>query len=205
MNFFDNILYKINKPKVIIISGDGRAAAKAVIFGIIEPHYKIGKDLFIFEYNPKEIDKMEFFIKNSSQTVFVATNVGEIPLDKDSFAGSKEKIAEIKKTVQSLPSDAFLAVNYDDETLKVLKGESKAKLLAFGLAEGVDVRASDITWGQEINFKINYKGSTVPAWISGEKGKEQIYAALAGVACGIALGLNLVVISQTLKTLIFKK
>lgn len=60
-----------------------------------------------------------------------------------------------------------------------------------------ELRVSDIkTNGQGTNFKVSYCGSIVPFWIApGLK----IEDALAIIAAGLAIDLNLVEISQALK------
>jgi len=71
-----------------------------------------------------------------------------------------------------------------------------------------ELQVSDIKMnGQGINFKVSYRGSIVPFWlitepgITAEKAKLKIQDALALVAVGLAIDLNLVEISQALKNL----
>lgn len=60
-----------------------------------------------------------------------------------------------------------------------------------------ELKISDVKMnGKGMNFKINYRGSVVPFWAaSGFK----IEDALAIISIGLAIGLNLVEISQALK------
>lgn len=55
-----------------------------------------------------------------------------------------------------------------------------------------DIKASD----QELNFKVTWKGSTVPFWLSS---KYKVEDALSVIAVGLTFGLNLVEISQALR------
>jgi len=50
------------------------------------------------------------------------------------------------------------------------------------------------------NFKIINEGNAIPFWLGGVFGKEQIYGALAAVCAGKITGLNLVEMSQLLKS-----
>ena len=50
--------------------------------------------------------------------------------------------------------------------------------------------------GQELNFKVSWRGSTVPFWVSS---KYQVSDIVSIIAAGLAFGLNLVEISQELK------
>lgn len=68
-----------------------------------------------------------------------------------------------------------------------------------------ELQVSDIKLNGGINFKVNYRGSVVPFWlvadaeITQEVAEAKIRDVLPTVAVGLALNLNLVEISQTLK------
>ena len=69
-----------------------------------------------------------------------------------------------------------------------------------------ELKITDIkTDEQGINFKVNYRGSTVPFWlmhkpeITVEKAKIKAQESLTIIAMGLAVDLNLVEISQILK------
>ena len=53
------------------------------------------------------------------------------------------------------------------------------------------------TWGT--NFKVSYSGSAVPVFLPHCFGKQQVYAALAGISVGLAYKMNLVDIADALK------
>ncbi len=202
MNIFEKIKFLLNKPKVIIIVGKGRDLAKEAIFQVLKNHFKIGKEILIFNTDfrsPKEINQFNFLIKNCSLPVLIISHIGEIPFDKDFFAGELEETIEVRKMAKILPPFSHLILNFDDETVREIKAETNLKELTFGFQEGADFRATDIKLNTGTNFKINYKGNVVPIWLEKLFGKEQIYAALASIAVGTIFGLNLVEISQALK------
>lgn len=61
---------------------------------------------------------------------------------------------------------------------------------------------SDETETEEgINFKINYLGSSVPIWIKGIFKKEDLNNILAGISAGLSAGMNIVEISEKLKSI----
>jgi len=69
-----------------------------------------------------------------------------------------------------------------------------------------ELKVSDIKTDERgINFKVNYRGSTVPFWLTGESGitvekaKIKIQEILPVIGLGLGLDLNLVEISQLLK------
>jgi len=200
MNLLSKIKFILKRPKVIIVTGKGRASAKEAIFQVLKLHFKIGKDILIFESDLREeIRQFEWLIKNSSLPVLVVSQVGEIPFDKDFFAGEREDTLEIRKLTKALPVFGYLILNFDDETVREIKDETNLKEITFGFQEGADFRATDIKLNKGTNFKLNYKGSIVPVWLEKLFGKEQIYSALASAAVGTIFDLNLVEISQALK------
>lgn len=211
MNFLLKLRFLLKRPKIIIVTGEGRACAKEAIFQVLKPHFKIGAEVLIFETdltNSTDAKKFKFLIKHSSLPILVVTHVGDIPFDKIFFAGEMEKTIEIRKLAKSLPSHGYLVLNFDDETVREIKTETNLNELTFGFQERADFQASDIKLNTETNFKINYKGNIVPVWLVPTShtpnfdvgvGKEQIYSALASVCVGTIFDLNLVEISQSLK------
>jgi UDP-N-acetylmuramoyl-tripeptide--D-alanyl-D-alanine ligase len=202
MNIFEKIKFILKKPKVIIVTGAGRVSTKEAIFQVLKKYFKIGNEVFIFDSDLTNYpggEKFKFLIKISSLPILVVTHIGDIPFDKDFFAGDREKTEGIRKLAKMMPAQGWLILNFDDETVREIKDETNLKEMTFGFQEGADFQASDIKLNHGTNFKINYKGSIVPVWLEGLFGKEQIYASLAAAAVGTIFDLNLVEISQALK------
>lgn len=60
---------------------------------------------------------------------------------------------------------------------------------------------SDETETEEgINFKINYLGNSVPVWIKGIFKKEDLNNMLSAISAGLSAGMNIVEISEKLKS-----
>ena len=202
MNFLSKIRFYLRKPKVVIVTGQGRSCAKEAIFQVLKPYFEIGKNILLFEADLTDYpvrEKFKFLVRNSSLPILVVTHIGDIPPDKNFFAGEKDKTLEIRKLAKSLPPYGYLILNFDDETVREIKAETNLKEITFGFQEGADFRASDIHFNTGTNFKINYKGNLVPVWLEKLFGKEQIYSALAAACVGTIFDLNLVEISQALK------
>jgi UDP-N-acetylmuramoyl-tripeptide--D-alanyl-D-alanine ligase len=202
MNFLSKIKFIFKKTKVILVAGQGRACAREAICRVLEGKFELGKDVLVFETDLTKEDnaeKFKFLLKNSPFPVLVATHAGDIPFAQDFFAGEKERVEEIMKLAEILPSQGHLILNFDDETVREIIDETNLKELTFGFGEGADLRASDVNLNSGTNFKINERGNVVPIWLEGLFGKEQIYSALAAAAAGTIFGLNLVEISQALK------
>jgi UDP-N-acetylmuramoyl-tripeptide--D-alanyl-D-alanine ligase len=190
---FGKIKYLFQRNPVIVITGEGRVLAKEAIPLLI-------KDAKIFSLEDSQIKKSEFFLKSSPISVLVVTHVGDIPFDRDYFAGEKEKIEKTIELAKTLPPACYLVLNYDDETVREINDVTNLHTFTFGFSERADFFASDLKFNYGINFKVNYKGSVVPFWLEGTFGKEQIYTALAAAAVGTIFGKNLVEISQAMRS-----
>ena len=202
MNLINKIKFLLKRPKVVIVTGEGRACAKEAISQVLKQYFKINSEILIFDSdlrNSSSVETLRFFIKNSSLPVLVVSHVGDIPPEKDFFAGEKEKTLTIRKLAKTMPAQGFLVLNFDDETVREIKDETNLKELTFGFQEGADFRATDLKLNTGTNFKINYKGNIVPVWLEKLFGKEQVYSALSAAAVGTVFDLNLVQISQALK------
>lgn len=199
MNLIKKIKFLLERPKLILITGNGRFTAKEVIYQVLKQYFKIEKEIWIFETDLKEFGKFKFLIKNSSLPILVVTHFGDIPFDKDFFASERNDTILVRKLARELPVFGHLILNFDDETVREIRDETNLKEMTFGFQEGADFRASDIKLNRGTNFKLNYKGNVVPIWLEKLFGKEQIYSALVALAVGTVLNLNLVEISQSLK------
>lgn len=203
MNIFKKIKFLLTKPKAVIVIGQGRKAAKEAIFQVLKQHFKIGKEILIFESELKNstgVEKFNFLVKNSSLPILVVAHITEILSDQDFFAGNQENTTEIQQITKLLPGQGYLVLNFDNDAAKEIKSLTNAKTLTFGFQEKADIWISDVNSDiNETNFKINYQGKIVPIWLKNIAGKEQIYASISAVAVGIILGLNLVEISQALR------
>ena len=178
-NLVNKILFLLKKPPIAIIFGKERVFVKNKIQKIIA-----GRNVLIFEAGPENSRNHDFFIKNSSLPILLFTDESQIPTD----------------LLKIMPESGFIIVNFDFGILGKIKNKTSAKILTYGFGEGADILASDINVSEnEINFKINYQNSIVPVWLKNTDEKEDVHNALAAVGVGLALGMNLVEISQKLK------
>jgi UDP-N-acetylmuramyl pentapeptide synthase len=75
------------------------------------------------------------------------------------------------------------------------------KVISYGQKEGKDLFVSDINVGdKETNFKVNYMGDSVPFWLEGKIDNGKLATVLAAISFGVARNINLVDISQALKS-----
>jgi UDP-N-acetylmuramoyl-tripeptide--D-alanyl-D-alanine ligase len=212
MSFFAKTNFYFKKPKIIIVTGNGSSSTTGAIFQILSKKLKVRKilnqnlpfvskdEILIFETKVDNLKLFNFLIKNSSQPILMITHFGEIPPDRDSFLGDKKEVEEILKFIKTMSANGQLILNFDDEAVREIKNSTNLKILTFGFQSGSDFRASDIKLNHGTNFKLNYQGNTVPIWLDYLFGKEQIYSALAAISIATIFDLNLVEISQVLKS-----
>ena len=200
MTLINKIKFFLKKPRVIIVTGRGKETAKEAITHALKRHFIIGSEVLIGADGEESV----FLLKNSKMPIVVSTHIGEYHPDKEFFAGDREDIKEATELIKILPSYGYAILNFDDETVRELKNTSIAHPMTFGFGARADIRATDIVLTQPpnygANFKLNYDGNIVPIWLENLFGKENIYAALAAAAVGEVLGLNLVEISEAMKS-----
>ena len=188
----------------MMILGKGKEIASLAISQVLQPSLRVGKEILVYQVDPLNIKEAEFLLKNAGSIILVLTHMGEYHAEKEFFASEKSGVAFAERLVGILPKHGKLVLNFDDETIRDIKNRTSANTLAFGFGVRADIQATDVflTQSPELgtNFKINYEGNIVPVWLKNLFGKEHIYAALAAVAVGELLGLNLVEISGSLKS-----
>ena len=159
--------------------------------------------VLILEMGADKPGDIEYLVEMVPLDIGVVTKVSPVHIE---FFGTIEKIAREKgDLIRSLEKDKYALLNFDDQRVKDMKEITKAKVLSYGFNEDCDVKiiGADIRVEEGkvkgLSFKLGYEGATVPMLMPGVVGFHQLYAALAGAAVGIAMGMNMVDISQALK------
>ena len=212
MNFFTKLIFSFKRPNLILVAGNNRETTAEAVRSVFDKYFRAKKiqkidlrnvldsEVLILPWKSKAVQNLNFFVKKSRLPVLVITAVGEIPPKRDFFAGEKKEIKEIVELAKILPTCGRLILNFDDETVRETDELTNLHTLTFGFQQRADFQISDIRLNGGTNFKINHKGNIVPFWLERLFGKEHIYAALASTAVGAMFGLNLVQISQALKS-----
>ncbi len=151
---------------------------------------------------PKDMDYLNSIAKCK---IGVVTAIGSVHLEY--FKNKNELQKEKAKLIAGVMKEGWSVVNYDDEEVRKMINVSKAKVISYGFHERAKVRASDLIFSygendeniQGISLKLSYDGSSVPVHIPSALGKGMVYSAMAGASVGLAYGMNLLEISQTLK------
>jgi UDP-N-acetylmuramoyl-tripeptide--D-alanyl-D-alanine ligase len=187
------------------------------IWGWIQVFWKIKKLLLIRDKNYPEIlilemgvdreGDMDYLLSIVKPDIGVLTNVSQSHLE---YFGSLEKIKKEKaKLIKNLNKDGLAILNFDNKNLQDLPREIKSKCWLYGLGEGVDFLAKDVSltlpadllsgefYG--INFKLEHQGSVLPIILPGAISYPAVHSSLVALAIGLYLNLNLIEIKKYLQ------
>lgn len=170
-------------------------------------------EILVLEYGIDRPGDMDYLLSIAKPLIAVVCAIGDVPVHVEFFKDPEEVIAEKRKLVAALSKDGWAVLNRDDNAVYEMAEKISAHTLTFGFEEHSkikiinyqlsifkDEKLGDIPDG--ISFKIEYSGHLVPFWIFGGFGKPQAYAGAAAAAVGMALDLNLVEISEALRSYI---
>lgn len=154
---------------------------------------------------PKDMKKL---ISYAKPDIGVITALGEVPVHVEYFKNPEEVAKEKGRLVKTINQDGYAILNADDKLSLSLREKTKAKILTFGFSEEADLTASNyrIVYKKEgerdipegITFKVDYKGNIIPVRLPDVFGKQIVYAALAAMAVGVAMGMNLIETAESL-------
>jgi len=140
-----------------------------------------------------------------SPDILIYTRFADVPVHVENFSSPEALFAEKALLIDVLKQEGLLVLNQDDERILALKQRSRSMVVTFGFDEKAMVRAShdEIEYDKEGNplgaiFKINFDGSAVPIRLSNVLGKQYMYAALAAVAVGAYLKVNMITMVEAL-------
>jgi len=163
--------------------------------------------ILIIEMGADRPGDIKYLTKFVRSKVGVITAVGDIPVHVEFFESPQALALEKRKLITSLKSNGIAVLNYDDDMVRKMGEDIRAKVLTYGFNKGADIQAAnyevkctDLEEGVSslTTFKLNHKGSAVPIRLTNILGKHQIYPALAAAAVGIIFNLNLIEISEGL-------
>lgn len=129
-------------------------------------------------------------------TIGVVTTVGYSHLEY--FKTLNNLIKEKRTLVEFLPKNGWAVLNFDDPGVLKMKTKTKAKILTYGLKDGADVKAANVSFDfAGTSFKLIYKGSVIPVRLN-NLGYSYVKASLAAVAVGLAVGMDIIDIVDSL-------
>lgn len=125
--------------------------------------------------------------------IAVITKVSEVPVHVEFFPSPEAVLEEKFSLAQSLKKNGTLVVSADDARLMEAAKGITQKVLTFGLQNKATITATDMTMdiARGISFKLNYEGNSIPLSIKGVLGNQHIYPLIAAAAVGIARGISI--------------
>lgn len=130
--------------------------------------------------------------------IAIVTRFGEVPVHVEFFKSPNELFEEKANLVKALRPTGVLILNGDDERVLSLREKTKARSITYGLSEGVMFRATNIQTAYSkgipvgTTFKLEYDGSVLPVDMQGVIGVQPVFSALAAIATGAYLKMNIV-------------
>jgi UDP-N-acetylmuramoyl-tripeptide--D-alanyl-D-alanine ligase len=204
-------------PVVAITGSNGKTTTKDMAAAVLSKQFhvlkteanynnEIGLPLTLLQLTHEhEVAVVEMGMRGKGQirqlanialpTIAIITNVGETHLE---LLGSIENIAAAKaELLEVIPEDGLVILNGDDVYVREMAKKIKSPTLLFGLEQG-DIKAEDIHMNiHSVDFVCRSALNTFSVEIP-TTGKHNIYNALAAIAVGMELGMNVNCISSGL-------
>jgi len=212
-----NLNTEIGAPLTII----GGTDARRDIFSWAANFFKAVKLIFFRDNNypkiiilemaadkPGDIRYLTSFIQPD---IAVVTAIGEMPSHLEFFPERAVYVSEKANIIKNLKPGGTAILNYDDLSVRELRDivPTGRGRLYYGFQAGAEVKLENFSYkipltskeisAAGIDFKISYEGGESDFHISKTLGAPPLYAALAAVAVGIKLGLDLKQISVAFK------
>lgn len=160
--------------------------------------------ILILEYAADKPGDIRYLTKIVKPSIAVVTAVGAVPVHLEFFSDREAVIKEKTRLVKGLGSQDMAILNHDDPAVLEMKNQTKAQVSTYGFHKSAGLRIRNFENRSEfgrplgISFKLETDKSSVPVRIDDVFGIAQAYAASAAAAVGLAEGLNLVQISESL-------
>lgn len=186
-------------------------ALKMLLVKVAYPEY------LVLEMGADKPNDLSYLLKIAPNQVGVLTAIS--PVHLSNFENLDQLKNEKYKVIRNLKEKGTAILNNDDEEVIKIIPEIKGELITYGIETDAVIKAQDIAysgleqalcdpqsqwdcneWGT--SFTVSYKEDKIPIFLLNALGKQHVYAALAAVAVGISQNMNLVEISNALKTYI---
>ncbi len=200
--------------RVIGITGSvGKSTTKELTTTVLKQRYRtlknpgnlnneIGLPLTLWrlsEGHDRAVLEMGFFVPGEIKflcdlthpVVGVVTNIGTVHAER---AGSQEEIARGKaELIQALPAepDGIAILNYDDDLVRVMADQTKARIFYYGLSPKADLWADHVEGlGLDgIKFQLHYQNETIHLKVP-LIGRHSVHTVLRAAAVGLVEGLS---------------
>ncbi|MDL2280430.1 UDP-N-acetylmuramoyl-tripeptide--D-alanyl-D-alanine ligase [Selenomonadales bacterium OttesenSCG-928-I06] len=204
---------RFNIPVVSITGSNGKTTTKDLVASLLKEKFnvlktignqnnEIGLPLTLLNITEEhQIVVTEFGMRGKGQikelaeiampNLAIITNVGDTHIE---LLGSKENIASAKsELVEAINKDGTVFLNADDELVKEMTKQTKAKVVLFGInSKDADLKAENIAYDTETlhtSFDIRTKTETFNITMP-LLGVHNVYNALAAISLAKELNLN---------------
>lgn len=147
-------------------------------------------EILVLEMGIDRPGDMAYLLRIARPKIGLVTRIGESHLE---FFDSVDEVKEEKGLlVKRLDKSGVAILNNDCEKTKSLANTVSAELISYGFSDGSAVKASNYSCGGKgVEADISFKGATAHLVLPGAMGRTAVYACLAGISAGVALGIKL--------------
>lgn len=177
----------------------------AVLLKSIKEAYfaKSAPEILILEMGADKPGDIKYLIGFIKPDIAIVTAIGDFPVHVAAYGGPKAVAEEKSNLVKSLETNGVAILNFDDRMVLEMKEKTKGHVFTFGFEDRADIKAIEMqnNFGDffGISFKIESDGKVVPMKLENIYGKPAVYAALAAIAVGKVMDMNLIEIADALK------
>lgn len=149
---------------------------------------------------PGDIKYLASFIKPD---IAIVTAIGEFPVHVAAYGGPKAVAEEKSQLVKALETNGVAILNFDDKAVLEMQEKTKGHIFTYGFEDSAMIKAIEMqnNFGDffGVSFKTESDGKVVPMKLENVYGKPAVYAALATIAIGKVMDMNLIEIADALK------
>ena len=157
-----------------------------------------GTEVFVLEMGARHEGDVAVLFDVARPDAVVVTNVGVAHME---VFGSWEAIVRAgAEPIERLGADDVAILNADDAVVRGYAERSTARMMWFGTAAEADVRARDVSLGDDgrASFVVEASGESQSIELA-VPGEHMVSNALAATACGLAVGLSAAECAAALK------
>jgi len=156
----------------------------------------------VFELGVDHQGEMTYHLEIVRPKIGVVTGITPVHADQEHFGSLAKIIAEKQKLIKALPPEGLAVLNADDEAVRAMAKQSRARVLFYGRNQ-----KSARLWAEKIqsnfnglSFILRFKDKAFPM-ATPLLGSHHVYTCLAAAAVALELGFSLQEIKEALKKL----
>ncbi len=181
----------------IILSG-----VKIIMFRV-----KDYPEIVVVEMGADKPGDISYLTEIAKPFIGVITLIGELPVHLSNYRDLEELVSEKSQIIKSLDNNGCAVLNFDDQKVRGIKKDNKAKVIYFGFNEGADIMVDNLSYCYEdnkpkgIKFDVNYENQKETIHLPSCLGNPFAYAVAVAVSCGLFLKLDFRGLSEIFRNL----